>query len=194
MARQFICVLDTGRQAAEKHNPGHFRPRAVELLSPATTLGPDAFPYTSVPIRRHSSSGPSCGRPSECFIRSFLLRDAVWSARRLLDHCWVAAALVMFFAAVAAPGQPLNASRDALPTLTTARAAHSLPFDQARRGYPVRLRAVVTYYDPYTDPLVGAFFACDRTGCICVLVPPKPVLSLRAGTVVDLKGISDPGN
>jgi PAS domain-containing protein len=169
MARQSICVLDTRRHAPEKHKPGHLRPRAVALSSTAASL----FPCARRPIR-----------------------DAAWSARWLPDHRWrsVATALVMFMAAVASPGQPLNPSRDPLPTLTTARAAHSLPFDKARRGYPVRLRAVVTYYDPYTDPHVGAFFACDRTGCICVLVPPKPVLSLRAGTVVDLKGVSDPGN
>jgi PAS domain S-box-containing protein len=81
-----------------------------------------------------------------------------------------------------------------LPTLTTANAAHSLPPDKARLGYPVHLRAVVTYYDPDTAPEVGAFFACDQTGCICVLVPPRPVLPLRAGTVIDMRGVSKPGN
>ena len=56
-----------------------------------------------------------------------------------------------------------------MPTLTTAHAAHSLQFDEAKRGYPVHLRAVVTYYDPETNPRTGAFFACDDTGCIAVL-------------------------
>jgi hypothetical protein len=81
-----------------------------------------------------------------------------------------------------------------LPTLTTANAAHSLLSDQAKLGYPVHLHAVVTYYDPDTAPTVGAFFACDQSGCICVLVPPRPVLPLRAGTVIDMKGVSEPGN
>ncbi len=36
-----------------------------------------------------------------------------------------------------------------LPKLTTARAVHQLTPDEAARGYPVRLRGVVTYYDPY---------------------------------------------
>jgi hypothetical protein len=103
-------------------------------------------------------------------------------------------ALVVSSIAASAFGQQSNAPRDALPTLTTAHAAHTLPSDEARRGYPVRLRAVVTYYDPYTDPQRGAFFACDRTGCICVLVPPLPILPLRAGTLIDLSGVSDPGN
>ncbi len=81
-----------------------------------------------------------------------------------------------------------------LPTLTTANAAHSLQPDEAKRRYPVHLQAVVTYYDPDTDPRVGAFFACDRTGCICVLVPPRPILPLHAGTIIDMKGVSMPGN
>jgi PAS domain S-box-containing protein len=81
-----------------------------------------------------------------------------------------------------------------LPSLTTANAAHSLLPDQAKLGYPVHLHAVVTYYDPDTAPTVGAFFACDQSGCVCVLVPPRPVLPLRAGTVIDMKGVSKPGN
>jgi hypothetical protein len=36
---------------------------------------------------------------------------------------------------------------DGLPTVTTARAAHALPEAEARRGYPVHFRAIVTYYD-----------------------------------------------
>ncbi len=85
-------------------------------------------------------------------------------------------------------------SGKSLPTLTTANATHSLKPDEAKLGYPVHLHAVVTYYDPDTAPTVGAFFACDQTGCICVLVPPRPVLPLRAGTVIDMKGVSKPGN
>jgi signal transduction histidine kinase/CheY-like chemotaxis protein len=85
-------------------------------------------------------------------------------------------------------------AQTALPTLTTADAAHSLQSGEAKRGYPVHLQAVVTYYDPDTNPTIGAFFACDSTGCICVLVPPRPVLPLRPGTLVDLTGVSAPGN
>jgi len=83
---------------------------------------------------------------------------------------------------------------NALPTLTTARAAHSLQSDEARRHYPVRLHVIVTYYDPDTDPKTGAFFGCDSTGCICVLVPPRPILPLQAGTLIDMTGVSEPGN
>jgi hypothetical protein len=86
------------------------------------------------------------------------------------------------------------APEQGLPTLTTANAAHSLQPGEAKRGYPVHLQAVVTFYNPDTDPRVGAFFACDRTGCICVVVPPRPILPLRPGTLVDIKGVSAPGN
>jgi PAS domain S-box-containing protein len=92
------------------------------------------------------------------------------------------------------PAAFLPISQPGLPTLNTAGAAHSLQSDEAKRGYPVHLQAVVTYYDPDTDPTVGAFFACDRTGCICVLVPPRPILPLRAGAVIDMIGVSGPGN
>ena len=91
-------------------------------------------------------------------------------------------------------GQHSTAAQKALPTLTTARAAHSLQPDEAKRHYPVRLRVVVTYYDPDTDPKTGAFFACDSTSCICVLVPPRPILPLRPGTLIDMSGVSEPGN
>src|SRR5208337_3981551 len=32
------------------------------------------------------------------------------------------------------------------------------------------------------------------TGCICVLVPPRPILPLQAGTLIDMRGVSEPGN
>src|SRR5271166_6077553 len=66
-----------------------------------------------------------------------------------------------------------------------------LTAEEAARAYPVHLRGVVTYYDPDTDPRVGAFFLCDPTGCICVLVPPRPILPLRAGTLIDMNGVSE---
>ena len=104
------------------------------------------------------------------------------------------AALVIFNLAGNAFGQKSNLPQEVLPTLTTANAAHSLQHAEAMRGYPVRLRAVVSYYDPYTDPRLGAFFACDSTGCICVLVPPRPILPIQTGTLVDVSGVTDPGN
>ncbi|MGB8493160.1 MAG: response regulator [Candidatus Acidiferrum sp.] len=81
-----------------------------------------------------------------------------------------------------------------LPTITNARAAHSLTPKEAARKYPVHLRGVVTYYDPYIDPRFGVLFVCDSTGCIFAALPPRPILPLRAGTMIDLEGISAPGD
>ena len=81
-----------------------------------------------------------------------------------------------------------------LPTLTTANAAHSLQPEQATRRYPIHLRVVVSYYDPDTSPKIGALFACDKSGCICVVLAPRPVLPIRAGTLIDVTGVSEPGN
>jgi signal transduction histidine kinase/DNA-binding response OmpR family regulator len=91
-------------------------------------------------------------------------------------------------------GLKAQVPQNSLRTLTTAREAHSLTAEEAARGYPVHLRAIVTYYDSENDPAHGAFFVCDPTGCIAVVVPPRPILPLRPGTLVDFKGVSDPGN
>jgi PAS domain S-box-containing protein len=104
------------------------------------------------------------------------------------------AAVVVCSFALSVFGQSPNTPPQALPTLTTALAAHSLPTAEASRGYPVHLHGVVTYYDSYTNSQVGAYFVCDTTGCIVVLVPPEPILPIRAGTVVDVNGVSAPGN
>ena len=106
----------------------------------------------------------------------------------------VAVRLALFAVGFLAAQAQSVMTQKALPTLTTAKRAHSLSSDQARQPYPVHLHAVVTNYDPDTDAKVGAFFACDRTGCICVLTPPRPILPLHAGTVIDMTGVSAPGN
>ena len=67
------------------------------------------------------------------------------------------ALLTMASSAAQAKAATSAITPESLPTLTTAKAAHSLPSDQAKRQYPIHLHAVVTYYDPDTDPKVGAF-------------------------------------
>lgn len=93
-----------------------------------------------------------------------------------------------------AAAQSRPAPQAPLEMITTARAVHSLSLDQAVRAYPVHLRAVVTYYDPYIDPRHGAVFVCDVSGCIFVSVPVRPVLSLKAGTMGDITGVTGPGD
>jgi signal transduction histidine kinase/DNA-binding response OmpR family regulator len=82
----------------------------------------------------------------------------------------------------------------ALPILTTAQSVHSLPPKEAGRHYPVHLLAVVTYYDPYIDPRHGALFVQDATGAVFVAVSARPILPIHAGSLVDLTGVSGPGD
>jgi ferredoxin len=81
-----------------------------------------------------------------------------------------------------------------LRTLVTAHEAHDLTPEEAARAYPVHLRAVVTYYDPYIDSRHGALFICDASACIFVKLPSRPILPLQAGDVVDVAGVSEPGD
>ncbi len=98
-------------------------------------------------------------------------------------------ALALLLSGVAAGSQAPG-----LRTITTAREAHSLPFEEARRRYPVHLRAVVTYWDPYIDARHRALFVHDATGGVFVSVPAGTPLALSAGTLIDIQGVSGPGD
>ena len=78
--------------------------------------------------------------------------------------------------------------------LTTAREAHSLSAAESRRGYPVHLVAVVTYYDPYIDPRHVAMFVTDATAGIFVSLPKTTTHGLHVGTLIDITGITVPGD
>jgi diguanylate cyclase (GGDEF)-like protein len=84
-----------------------------------------------------------------------------------------------------------------LRTLTTLREAHSLSAEEVRRGYPIHVRAVVTYYDYNLDPRRIGFFLQDASGSIYAGVPkatiwpgPQPL----PGSLVDVTGVSAPGD
>jgi diguanylate cyclase (GGDEF)-like protein len=99
--------------------------------------------------------------------------------------------------ALVAASQPSGALQNSLRTLTTVREAHSLSAAEAKRGYPIHLHAVVTYYDMYNDGIHASLFVHDATGGIFVLLPAGwtwPTQPPRAGTVVDVLGISAPGD
>ena len=120
------------------------------------------------------------------------IRVSGWQATRSK-----ALLIAIFFSVRAGVGFGAQSSGDprkGLRTLTTARAAHDLTTEEAARGFPVHLRAVVTYYDPYIDPRHGAMFVHDPTGGIFVAVPARPILPLRAGTEIDLSGVTGPGD
>jgi diguanylate cyclase (GGDEF)-like protein len=91
--------------------------------------------------------------------------------------------------AVAEPPQPPVAR---LPVLTTARQAHSLTFSQAALAYPVHLRGVVTFYDPYQEGQ-KALFVADPTGGIFVATGLGALPPMHAGSIIDITGVTNPG-
>ena len=89
---------------------------------------------------------------------------------------------------------------DPLPTLTKVEQIRRLSFQEANRGYPIRLRAVVTYYDArepsfgseesLPGPATPSMFIQDSTAGIFVNTPsvePKP----RAGDQIEIEGVSE---
>ena len=92
--------------------------------------------------------------------------------------------------ATRAQGPPREAPR----MLATAREVHSLAPEKAARAYPVCLHAVVTYYDPYIDTRHGALFVHDASGDLFISVPARPILPIKAGTLVAINGVTGPGD
>ena len=94
---------------------------------------------------------------------------------------------------VQAPRTPRTISstpQSALPTLTRALDVHSLSETEARRGYPVHLDAVVTFFNPVGRNLVVQ----DDSDGIYVWVGTSVPPPLRAGQRVIIDGLSGPGD
>jgi PAS domain S-box-containing protein len=86
---------------------------------------------------------------------------------------------------------PLSAADNRLSTLTTARQVHSLPMDEAQRGYPVQLRGAVVLY---RDSANGLLFVHDATGGVFVRIGSQPAPSMQPGDVLDIEGESEAGH
>jgi signal transduction histidine kinase len=91
-----------------------------------------------------------------------------------------------WFCELLAAGQPQNPS----PYLTNAVQIRQLAPDIAQKNLPVRLRGVITYYDP---PLYSLFFQ-DATAGIFVLMDTNHDSTLAAGQEVELEGVSSKGD
>jgi PAS domain S-box-containing protein len=89
-------------------------------------------------------------------------------------------------ALIPAAGQSFHA----LPLLTTAEQVRDLTPDEANRGYPVRLRAVVTYFDRF-DPASEDFFVQDATAGIYVNGTEALRSSLAVGDLVEVDGVTE---
>ena len=90
--------------------------------------------------------------------------------------------------------QQQRSESSALPTLTQALDAHSLTSEQAARSYPVHLRGVVTYYDPYIDPRHPTVWVSDSSGGVYIELSSVPPVPFEVGDSVDVAGVSAPGS
>ena len=82
-----------------------------------------------------------------------------------------------------------------LPVLTNIRAVHRLSEAEARRGYPVHVTGILTYYDPYLNyPRRPVVMVTDATDSIYVALPGQTNLPLKAGTRLEVWGQSGPGD
>jgi signal transduction histidine kinase/ActR/RegA family two-component response regulator len=72
--------------------------------------------------------------------------------------------------------------------LDSAAQIRNLPVEQAALGLAVKLRAVVTYYDPDSNE----FFVQDATGGIYVSL--EKTISVTSGQQVEITGITSPGD
>jgi signal transduction histidine kinase/DNA-binding response OmpR family regulator/HPt (histidine-containing phosphotransfer) domain-containing protein len=105
----------------------------------------------------------------------------------------------ILFAAAAAFGQPAKTGVN-LPVLTHISEIRRLTRDQSALGYPVRVRAVVTFFSPSglnflgRDTFMGSdipgLFVQDSTAGIFVNLP-KGAPPLRVGQLVDLEGVAE---
>ena len=93
-----------------------------------------------------------------------------------------------------APAGRAQTTAEALPTLTSARAAHRLSSEEAARGYPVHLRGTVTYYDGEIDPRRATLFVADSSGSIYVSPVHPPTTAWKPGQLVEIVGRSAAGD
>jgi PAS domain S-box-containing protein len=74
-----------------------------------------------------------------------------------------------------------------LPILTRIAQIRNLTQEEVQRGYPLCIRAVVTYYDPFDPDL----FIQDSTVGIWVNTDGSPKLDMRSGDLVEVQGLTE---
>lgn len=103
------------------------------------------------------------------------------------SHTWCGAGILLMLM-LAPAGRTWNQGQgpSRLPTLTTAEQVRELTPDQANRGYPVRLRAVVTFI----DFAVGDFFVQDATAGIYIDETNRN-LHFQPGDFLEIEGVTE---
>ena len=97
----------------------------------------------------------------------------------------------LFLVASFALNSAAQTSGQPLPVLRTVHQAHTLPYSEAIRGYPVHLdRAQITFY----DPTLRSIFLMDKTDGIFVDARGDTLPVLHAGDIVRVDALSGPGD
>lgn len=99
--------------------------------------------------------------------------------------------VAVLFSALSTPAKPGARPRGAaaLPVLTRIEQVRNLTAGEAQRGYPVRVRAVVTYFGLIPGELPDLFIQ-DASAGIWVDLGKDTKASLRSGQLVEIEGIS----
>ncbi|HVN82027.1 MAG TPA: response regulator [Terriglobia bacterium] len=108
--------------------------------------------------------------------------------------------LILYLGAFEAVGQQATDLGTSLPVLTRVEQVRRLPLEEVKRGYPVHIRGVVTYFcfggpkwlaqDTYSGPPSPDLFVQDESAGIWVNAPmsaPAP----RPGQLLDLQGVTE---
>ena len=83
-----------------------------------------------------------------------------------------------------------SAGADAPAVLTTAHAVHDMMNAEGARAFPVHLHnAQALYYNPE----IGNLFISDPSGSVYVDMRRQPRLPIRAGDLLDIKGVTGKG-
>jgi hypothetical protein len=114
---------------------------------------------------------------------------------RLSRYCAVVALLFagLLLAGPAVKAEAVTEVPGKLRTITTAHEVHSLSSKEAERGYPVHLRAVITFYDSKAPNKRKGMTAHDATGSVFLRLDQGFSQMLSPGTLVDLLGVSARG-
>ena len=114
------------------------------------------------------------------------LSGIVISRRKSILRLTAALACFSLALSIKAYGQQVPPPAPGLAALTTAEQVRELTADQANQGYPVRLRAVVTY----TDHFNGDLFVQDATAGIYVN-SGKGNLTFQSGELLEIEGVTE---
>jgi response regulator RpfG family c-di-GMP phosphodiesterase len=106
-------------------------------------------------------------------------------ASRMLRCLYLSLLLSCLLCAMPTHGGQLPPQKSGLPLLTRVEQIRNLTLDEANLGYPVRVRAVVTYFNPAESDL----FIQDSTAGIWVAIgDAKPLV--QPGQFVEVEGVS----